>query len=412
MKPPRQAHSLVRGSLSLVIALLGAALLLTAWTSYVSVRDASSTLMRGQADALQHSLRSYLLELDEPLDEAALQRILRAEAHTGLRFLAAVDRGGRQVLRAGEPAAPLQGLLHDAFAEQPVRVGERVRLSFRARTARTGGDGRRPRMLLVVLEFEPVQAEALRAAAARTVAIGALAGSVLLGVAALLLRWLLRREAQERQLERERRLAGLGEMSAVLAHEIRNPLASLKGNAQLLAHALSDSEKHGAKARRVVDEAVRLESLTNDLLAYVRTGELHRRDVSPAALLREAVEAVDAQAISLEVPEGGAPWHLDPERMRQVLVNLLENAVAAGAPVRASVQEAGAQLRFVIQDSGPGVPPGERERIFEPFHTTRTRGTGLGLAVARRVVEQHGGSISVEDAPAGGALFTVALPRT
>jgi two-component system, NtrC family, sensor histidine kinase HydH len=161
----------------------------------------------------------------------------------------------------------------------------------------------------------------------------------------------------------------------------------------------------------VVDEAVRLESLTADLLEYVRTGELHRREVSAAALLREAVEAVDAQAISLEAADSGAPWQLDPERMRQVLVNLLENAVAAGAPVRASLHEAGNQLRFVIQDSGPGVPPSERERIFEPFHTTRTRGTGLGLAVARRVVEQHGGSISVENAAAGGAIFSVVLPR-
>jgi two-component system sensor histidine kinase HydH len=200
-------------------------------------------------------------------------------------------------------------------------------------------------------------------------------------------------------------------MSAVLAHEIRNPLASLKGNAQLLAASLADSERHGAKARRVVDEAVRLESLTADLLEYVRTGELHRREVSPAALLREAVDAVDPAAISLDSVGAGAGWTLDPERMRQVLVNLLENAVAAGAPVRASVREEGARLHFVIQDSGPGVPPSERERIFEPFHTTRTRGTGLGLAVARRVVEQHGGSISVENAAAGGAVFSVVLPR-
>jgi two-component system, NtrC family, sensor histidine kinase HydH len=411
MSSTRQVLPLVRGSLALVIALLGAALLLTAWTSYVSVRKASSTLLRGQANALQHSLRSHLLELDAPLDEAALLRILRAESYTGLRFIAAVDRG-RALLRVGEPVAPLQGLRAGALAEEPVLVEDRVRLAFRARTSHAGAEGRRPRALLMVLEFEPVQAAALRAAAARTFAISAVAGGVLLVVAALLLRWMLRREALERQLERERRLAGLGEMSAVLAHEIRNPLASLKGNAQLLAEALGDLEKHGAKARRVVDEAVRLESLTNDLLEYVRTGELHRREVSPAALLREAAAAVDAQAISVEASDSGAPWPLDPERIRQVLVNLLENAVAAGAPVRASLQEAGAQLRFVIQDSGPGVPPGERERIFEPFHTTRTRGTGLGLAVARRVVEQHGGSISVENGAAGGAVFCVVLPRS
>ncbi|MBF5043053.1 HAMP domain-containing histidine kinase [Aggregicoccus sp. 17bor-14] len=420
--PPRLRGAAARLVALLGAALLGGALLVTAWASYASVRAASSTLLRGQASAVQQAVRAHLLELEGPPSEAALQAILEDETPAGLRALVLLDRG-HAPLRVGQLRGPL---LPDparvaALAEEPVRVGDRVRLTFRARVpveeAALGGRNARERgrPTLVVLEVEPVQAEALRRAAVRTLAIGAVAAAALFAGALLLLRWLLRQAELERQLERERRLAGLGEMSAVLAHEIKNPLASLKGNAQLLAHALADSERHGAKARRVVDEAVRLERLTGSLLEYVRTGELHREPASPAELLQEAAEAVRTGSapgqLALAPQESGAPWLLDKERIRQVLVNLLDNALATGAPVRASVREEAGQLRFDVQDAGPGVPPSERERIFEPFHTTRTRGTGLGLAVARRVVEQHGGSIRVQEAPGGGALFTVVLPR-
>jgi two-component system sensor histidine kinase HydH len=217
------------------------------------------------------------------------------------------------------------------------------------------------------------------------------------------------REALERRLAHERRLASLGEMSAVLAHEIRNPLASLKGNAQLLAELLPEGAKPRAKADRVVAEAVRLENLTNDLLAFVRTGELARAPVDPAALLREAAASVGAE-IAVESTAAPASWSLDGPRMLQVLTNLIDNAVQAGPPVRARVAASGRRLVFEVADRGPGVDPADAERIFEPFFTKRTQGTGLGLAVARRVVELHGGTIAVDAEPGGGARFRVEVP--
>src|SRR5206468_5050761 len=141
-------------------------------------------------------------------------------------------------------------------------------------------------------DVEPIEADELRDAASWTLAIGGVSALTLLAVAIALVRRELRRSAEERARERERRLASLGEMSAVLAHEIRNPLASLKGNAQLLARMLPAGDKPAQKAARVVDEAVRLESLTNDLLQYVRTGELRRAPVDPAALVRASAAAV------------------------------------------------------------------------------------------------------------------------
>jgi two-component system sensor histidine kinase HydH len=201
-------------------------------------------------------------------------------------------------------------------------------------------------------------------------------------------------------------------MSAVLAHEIKNPLASLKGNAQLLASMLPAGEKSKAKADRVVDEAVRLEKLTQDLLKFVRTGELKRETVSPASIVREVAHDV-AEADAIAVDDTAAPeaWSLDPARIREVLVNLVDNALAAGAPVKIRVARERRALAIEVADSGPGVKPEDREKIFEPFFTAKTRGTGLGLAIAKRVVELHGGTIRVDEGQGGGALFRIEIPE-
>jgi two-component system sensor histidine kinase HydH len=277
---------------------------------------------------------------------------------------------------------------------------------MRAGGRRARGTSLRP--WSIEIELVPIEADELRQAASWTLAIGAISALTLLAVSIALVRRELRRSAEERERERERRLASLGEMSAVLAHEIRNPLASLKGNAQLLASSLDDKSR--AKAQRVVDDAVRLERLTHDLLAFVRTGELARAPVAPAELVREAAAAVDP---AIEVDAAAAPprWSLDPARMREVVVNLLDNARSAGPPARASVRGERGRLVIEVCDRGPGVPAAERERIFEPFHTGKTHGTGLGLAIARRVVELHRGSIAVDDAPGGGARFRVEIPE-
>src|SRR5262249_51492106 len=158
-------------------------------------------------------------------------------------------------------------------------------------------------------------------------------------------RVVLHREALERALEQDRRLAGLGRMSAILAHEVRNPLASLKGNAQLLAMALPEGDRTRARADRVVAEAIRLETLTNDLLEFVKPGMLRRDQADPAALLRDAAAGLPEPppgraAIAPEVDAAAAPpsWPLDRDRMRQVLTNLLDNArSAATARVAARV---------------------------------------------------------------------------
>jgi two-component system sensor histidine kinase HydH len=431
MQTPRRVVPLARWAVVFAIVLMGAALLLTAWTTHTGVRDASETLVRGEASIFQQAIRTRLMDMgDQPPGAKDLATILATSSGEGLRYVAiqetipgATGPSALPTLQAGssDAAAAENAALAPSFAslppERPQRLNGRVRMLFKGiqRVNVPAGAAPKRRVYNIAIEFEPKQAEALLAAAASTLRIGALAASTLLLIAAALVRWVVRRERSLVDMERARRLASLGELSAVLAHEIRNPLASLKGNAQLLAQGLPAGEKPRQKADRVVDEAIRLENLTNDLLEFVRSGEIERRDTDPAALLSSSVRglALGAGSAPIEVDSGAAPdaWSLDGGRMAQVLTNLLENAVQAGAPVRAKVAAEGGSLVFEVRDSGPGVPEDEKERIFEPFYTKRTRGTGLGLAVAKRVVELHRGTISVANAPGGGAVFRVAVPR-
>jgi two-component system, NtrC family, sensor histidine kinase HydH len=468
----RTSTRLAGWSVVVAFVLIGVALVITVWTTRSSVEEASVALRGGQAMAVAHAVRADLTAFDEPPTAEELAEILDAHREEGLRYVG-LSSAGRLLTEAGaaegtSPDKP-QDLLIESVgptvrfkqrgaappggARGPLVLREILRETAPARTAmlpsgrvrivvpvglfggmhplpgqpgqpgQPGHPGPHPRrgpLWHAVIEVEPVQANALREAARLSWGIGALAAASLLAVAIVLVRREARRHADERERERQRRLASLGEMSAVLAHEIRNPLASLKGNAQLLAQMLPAGEKPRAKAERVVDEAARLEKLTADLLAFVRTGALQRAAADPVALVREAAATTKrapgpgapSEDVLLDVKDAPASWSVDADRLREVLVNLLDNARAAGPPVTVTVRTAGGRLRLDVADRGPGVPEGDRERIFEPFVTGKTQGTGLGLAVARRVIEAHGGALEVLDAPGGGALFRIELPES
>lgn len=410
MPPPRATTPLAGWSVVATFVLIGVALLATVWSTRSSVLNASDAVRRGQALAIEQAVRADIADLDAAPSSENLAAILADHADEGLRYIGMVEGRGNIVASAGQA-------IGDEVDEStsPNRamqeIDGRIRLTVRAFRRMKAG-GRTPRF---VVEIEPVQANELRGTAAWTLGIGALAAASLLGVAIVLVRREARRNADERTRERERRLAHLGEMSAVLAHEIKNPLASLKGNAQLLSQMLAkilpEGDKPRTKAERVVDEAVRLEQLTNDLLHFVRTGAIRREPVDPGAIVREAASSIPGE-ISVDTTRAPATWPLDAGRIREVVVNLVDNAVAAGAPVVATVRTEGERLVIEVSDHGPGVPVEDRERIFEPFHTGKTQGTGLGLAVARRVVESHGGTLSVLSAPSGGALFRAEIPES
>ncbi len=267
---------------------------------------------------------------------------------------------------------------------------------------------------VIVWEFEPTAAHSVVRRALVGLVLSSGAALVLMSAAVVLWHFGRRTERMRAELDRKEHLARLGAMSAVLAHEIRNPLAALKGNAQLLAE---DPRNLRAEQRiqHVVKAAVRLEALTNDLLHFARSGAVHAAPTSPAEILEAAALTMATERILLSLAGAPPSWRLDAGRMEQVLINLLDNALKVTPDdkrVVAEVRRSGTDLLYAGRDNGPGGPEEERARIFEPFHTTSVRGTGLGLAVARRIVELHGGRIEIEDAPDGGAVFLVLIPSS
>jgi two-component system sensor histidine kinase HydH len=409
---PRRVQPLAGWSIVVVFALIGAALLATVWSTRASILDASDAVRCGQADAIEQAVRADLADLDGVPTARDLAAILDELHDDGLRYLAMVE-GRRRLEIIAAAGSPVGAGGANLFAPSRAvgckidEVSGRLRMELRS-LRRLKAGGRTPRFLI---EVEPVQATHLRKAASLTLAVGALAAAALLGVAFVLIRREARRRADAAARERERRLASLGEMSAVLAHEIKNPLASLKGNAQLLARMLPGGDKPRAKADRVVDEAIRLEQLTNDLLQFVRTGTIQRAAVDPAALVRDAAASFTGE-IAIDTSQAPPAWSLDAGRFRQVVINLLDNAAAAGPPVTASVRRDRDRLVIEIADHGPGIPDEDRDRIFEPFFTGKTQGTGLGLAIVRRVVELHHGTIAVYPNPGGGTIFRAELPES
>ena len=410
-----------RWALLAIPVAMSVALIATGITGWLSARQAAREVVKARAHELMVALHRELRATDGP-PEAGLEDAVAELADQGLRFVALVDPTGELIGSGGQPSEPLEDLVRATRAADPgdplVLPDGRVRVVGTRRPPRHGRKHRAPRWARerpprVVLEFEPELARAVAAHATGTLATGVAAALVLLLAAVFFWRLAARADRAAAEQERDRHLATLGEMSAVLGHEIRNPLASLKGHAQLLLEKLPADHAGHAKAARVVDEALRLERLTNEVLEFARSGALHRAPCDPAELLRDAAAEVDGARVVVRAASDLPAWSLDRGRLAQVLANLLRNAIQASpgaTPVEATVAIEDGALVFTVRDHGAGLPPGEEDRVLEPFYTRRVRGTGLGLAVARRIVEGHGGRLEPTNHPSGGALFRVTIP--
>ncbi len=228
------------------------------------------------------------------------------------------------------------------------------------------------------------------------------------------------RRLQE-QVRRNERLSALGNLAAGVAHEIRNPLGSIKGFATYLAGKVQGQDQEAARA--MVQETDRLNRVVSELLEFARPGELKLREEDLEAVVERALRLAraDIAAKGIEVGftrNGGLPpIPLDPERMTQALLNLFLNAVQAmdqGGELRISAapDQATGTVSLRIEDSGHGMPSEVLADIFNPYFTTKPSGTGLGLAIVHRIIEAHGAAIKVESAVGRGTVFTIELPMT
>lgn len=241
----------------------------------------------------------------------------------------------------------------------------------------------------------------------------------------------------EEQMKRFDRMAAIGSLAAGLAHEIRNPLASLSGSIQMLKSELSLDESQSHLMEIILRESERLNALITDFLLFAHPPQTRPQPVEIDRILEETLELFSHspsfhEGIRLirSYPDQIGPVVVDPDQIRQVLWNLLINAsqsLSNGGEIRVrlekgnpslwrealpffSSKESNPWVKISIEDTGTGIPPEEKEKIFEPFYTTKENGTGLGLAIVHKIVENHKGLIKVESEMGKGSTFTVFLP--
>jgi two-component system, NtrC family, sensor histidine kinase PilS len=221
----------------------------------------------------------------------------------------------------------------------------------------------------------------------------------------------------EDELRRADRLAALGTLAAQLAHEIRNPLAAMRGSAQMLAQDQAEDPSASRLTAILLRESDRLSRLVEDFLRFARPPKPVSRTVGLELLVRETMEMLHTdplgRGVELELDLKPVSAMVDPDQLRQVLLNLVRNAfeaVGERGRVRVALASEGGMARLSVWDSAGAIPESHLGRIFEPFFTTRSGGTGLGLATAYSIVRAHEGRLQVTSSPEVGTEFTVELP--
>lgn len=227
-----------------------------------------------------------------------------------------------------------------------------------------------------------------------------------------------------REKNQKEHLTKLGEMSARIAHEIKNPLASIQTGIQVLKQRIDGFSKEQEYCDRIIQEIKRVDSIIRSLLLYARQPDLKKEYISLSLLLKEVLHVMEHTLeqnhikINIDLHEGLPIPYIDASLWKQIFWNLLDNAIQASSAndeisIRMTVSNSDTgdkNIIVTIEDTGTGFPAGNEDRIFEPFYSTKTHGTGLGLAITKRLVEMHHGDITAETRQEGGSRFVISLP--
>ena len=393
--------------------LLSAALTWFAASNYLSARPIAEENLRGLALSLTAAIENIALH------DPSLQSLDTFKSHD-IAFFALVDRKGLYRFHTNldlintpvQGAMPSPAILEGATSDARItlRTGENA-FEFNS-PLNLPGETLALRLTLHTYRADSV----IRRARLNMMVLFSLLGAGWI-LALALYRFTRREEQHKLEMARRKNLAQLGEMGAMLAHEIRNPLAGIKGYAQIIEKK-PQAERNSGFARRIVAETQRLETLVSDLLAYAgsdrelaATVDIGEVVAHTADLLQHEAEQLQIKIIT-ECPEGILITG-NRDKLGQALLNLGKNAIQAmpdGGALQISAGVDGRHVIIKVNDNGHGIIPEEMPRVFEPFYTTKAKGTGLGLALCRKIVEEHGGRIEAHSVAGQGTTVSITIP--
>lgn len=224
----------------------------------------------------------------------------------------------------------------------------------------------------------------------------------------------------QQEIERSSRLAAIGSLAAGVAHEIRNPLGSIKGFSELLYEKCDEKGPQKKYLEIMIGEVKRLDRIVNDLLSFSRQKPPQRRPADIEMIINDVVAVAKGNGYSQirverDLTNGLSSVSVDPDQLRQVLLNLVMNALQAMEKKPTGLLKVGARVReghlyIEVGDDGEGIGRENLDRVFDPFFTTKPDGTGLGLPIAHQIVQSHGGSMSLVSEAGRGTTFTVRIP--
>ncbi|MDK9716287.1 MAG: ATP-binding protein [Trichlorobacter sp.] len=393
--------------------LLTALLLWFAVANYRNAEPVAHSILRGISLSLGQAIEALAVR------DPSLKTLVDFSSSDSAYFSILDQRGTIRFHRNPELiGSQIDDQRFQAVVAAPVITEERIRLGTGEVVFETQQQLHLPGETLVLrLALHTWQADQI----IRRARTGVVVIVVLLAVAWGFGVWVLRlqqRDLRRREaMARHEQLARLGELGAVLAHEVRTPLAGIKGFAQLLRERAQEP-KQQEYAGKIVAESERLEGLVTDLLTYTRQETLQEGSATVQEQVQEACDHLAEEAgrarVALQVTgDIGRPVACPADRLRQLLLNLFANAMQAmpeGGIIRVVLSDNGEQATILISDSGPGFAEESLKRAFDPFYTTRASGSGLGLAVCRKLAEGYGGVIVAANAPEGGAEITLQLP--
>ena len=425
--------------------LLGTLAVISAGLIAVSLLNYYTTSKLAE-QALQNTGLSMALEVAAEAralgarDAAALQTLVAGQHRREIAYLAIGERDGTIIAHTNPRL--LGNQLDDAafsHARDTGRlVGEFVVLGtgeevyeltvpFHIPPVGPGGlvDASEPRFRILRIALHTAPARQIVYQAQAQLLFAALAVLVLATLSGWQVRTLRRYFVLQQESTRKERFAALGEMAAVLAHEIRNPLGAIKGLAQFLGEKQATDPAKAEMTRTIADEATRLERLVNDLLTYARPRPPNCQPTELPGVLDEVLRLVgpaanaSGVACRLDVSGNAFPILADPDQLKQLFGNLVLNAIQAmpaGGRLTLTQRLVDGKSRtrraveVTVEDTGAGISEADLPRIFEPFYTTRTKGTGLGLAICMQITAAHGGTIRVARTGPKGTTILVTLP--